>query len=414
MKEQFTQSYLAKIKVTGKGFWITDEGLPNLRLYVGAKGAKTWYVSYRKNDKKQSYKLGSTDTVTVVEARKMTKEFLYLLERGEEPKKKIDKKIQLGEFIETYYKEWVEVSRKTGKETMAMLRSSFQFLYKRPIKELKKYEIEEWRTKRREEGTKCATINRLVTALKAALNWGVDQERIESNPLSRIKPLQELDSEAKTRFLTNDEAARLMDALDARETRIRTGRDSHNEWLAERGKESRPVHVEGGFVDYLKPMVIVALNTGIRRSNIFALAWRDVDFDNKVIILRDTKTRKTSAGQPIRMNDTLTNTLTIWFQQSADTSSDALVFPSPLKKGARMVSVRRSWKKVLEAAQIDDCRWHDLRHDFASQLVMKGADLYAVSKALGHTNIKTTQRYAHLSPDSQLKVVELLDKKEGE
>jgi len=412
MKAQLTQNYLARIKATGKGFWVTDVGCKNLRLYVGARGAKTWYVSYWKDDKKQSRKLGSADALTVIDARKDARDFLARLDRGEEPeKKKVDKKIQLGEFIETYYRPWVETNRKTGKATIAMLCSSFQFLFNQPIEELRKYEIEEWRTKRQNEGTKAASINRLMTALKAVLNWGVDQELLKFNPLNRVKPLQEIDSEERTRYLSDNEVVRLMDALNAREARMISERNSHNKWLKERGKEPFPSYGEGEFVDYLKPMVIVALNTGMRRGNLFALVWGDVDFDNKVITLRDTKTKNSSKAQHIRMNDTLTSALTVWFQQSADISPDALVFPSTLKAGARMVSVRRSWGKVLKDAQIENCRWHDLRHDFASQLVMEGADLYAVSKALGHTNVKTTQRYAHLSPETQLKVVELLDKK---
>ena len=187
MKVNFTQKYVSSIKVTGKKFWLADENCTNLRLLIGATGTKSWYVSFWKDDKKQGHKLGSADVLTVAEARSMARDFLARLARGEEPDKKAEKKLQLGEFIETYYGPWVEAHRKTGKETMAILRSSFQFLFKQPIEGLKKYELEQWRTKRQNEGAKAATINRLITVLKAALNWGLDRDFIESNPLARLK-----------------------------------------------------------------------------------------------------------------------------------------------------------------------------------------------------------------------------------
>ena len=87
----------------------------------------------------------------------------------------------------------------------------------------------------------------------------------------------------------------------------------------------------------------------------------------------------------------------------------ALIFPSPKKKGALMVSTRRSWAAVLKTAQIENFRWHDLRHDFASQLVMQGADLNVVRELLGHSDMKMTLRYAHLAPENKLRAVKLLD-----
>ncbi len=410
MKAKLTQSYVASIKATGKPLWFTDTGFQNLRLYIGASGAKTWYVGFRgKSGPYKSHKLGGADILTVAEAREMARDFLARLARGEEPEKKIEKHVQLGEFLETHYAPWVEVNRKTGKATMAILRSSFSFLFKRPIDELEIIEIEQWRTKRQGEGSKAATINRLIAALRAALNWGVEHNLIESNPLSRLKPLQERDSSKKVRYLLDDEKSRLMAALNEREARLRKGRDSHNKWLAERGEESRPP-LDGAFADYLKPLVLLAMNIGVRKGNLFSLKWGDVDFSTGTIYL-PADTTKPGKDLHVYMNQTVTDTLTAWRQQSPDTSPDALVFPSSKKKGARMVSMRRAWMAVLEAAQIENFRFHDLRHDFASQLVMQGVDLNTVRDLLGHADLKMTLRYAHLAPENKLQAVKLLDKK---
>ena len=73
-----------------------------------------------------------------------------------------------------------------------------------------------------------------------------------------------------------------------------------------------------------------------------------------------------------------------------------------------MVDIKRSWETVLKFAQIENFRFHDLRHNFASQLVMQGVDLNVIRELLGHADMKMTLRYAHLTPESKLKVVELL------
>jgi len=407
MKVNFTQKYLNSIPITGKKHWITDIKCANLRLLIGASGTKSYFVSFRKNDKKQSYKLCSADLITPDEARSMARDFLARLARGEEPEKKTKDKLQFGEFIEKYYGPWVKANRKTGKETYAILTSSFQFLLKTPVEDIKKYDIEQWQSKRRDEGSKAATVNRLVTALKAALNWGVDNEILDFNPLSRQKRLQELDSIKKVRYLSPDEKSRLMAAMDAREDRLRSERQSHNEWMAARGKNTLPP-IDNDFADYLKPMVIISLNSGIRRGSLFALKWGDVDFETKTLTLR-AATMKSGKHLDLKMNKKFITTLTIWHQQSNDTSPESYIFPSPKKKGALLTGVKRSWEGVLKAAGINNFRWHDMRHDFASQLVMKGVDLNTVRDLLGHADMKMTLRYAHLAPESKLRAVELLD-----
>ena len=243
----------------------------------------------------------------------------------------------------------------------------------------------------------------------AALNWGVERKFIDSNPLSHLKRLSERDSNKKVRYLTDDERTRLFAALDEREARLRIGRESHNEWLDERGKELLPT-LDGGFADYLKPLILLAMNSGIRKSDILALTWGDVDFDNELISFVAGKTEDSSGEMlHIPMNETIINTLTAWRKQSADTSKEALIFPSTKKKGAQIVSIKRAWGTLLKNAQIVNFRWHDLRHDFASQLVSRGTDLNTVRELLGHSDMKMTLRYAHLAPENKLKAVKLLD-----
>jgi integrase len=104
----------------------------------------------------------------------------------------------------------------------------------------------------------------------------------------------------------------------------------------------------------------------------------------------------------IPMNETLTHTLTKWKEQTRG-DGEKLVFPSP-KSGEVMDNCKSAWAKLLKDAGITNFRWHDMRHDFASHLVMNGVDLNTVREFMGHADLKMTLRYAHLAPAVKMKV----------
>jgi integrase len=96
--------------------------------------------------------------------------------------------------------------------------------------------------------------------------------------------------------------------------------------------------------------------------------------------------------------------------EAVDDVEDALVFPSP-KTGKKMDNCKSAWAALLKNAEIKSFRWHDMRHDFASQLVMSGVDLNTVRELLGHADLKMTLRYAHLAPENKMQAVKVLDRK---
>jgi integrase len=280
-----------------------------------------------------------------------------------------------------------------------------QFLDK-PISELDVKVMEKWRQDKMRSGTKAATCNRRLTALKAAFNWGLKREYLESNPLAHLEKLKEIDSDVKVRYLTDDERARLMAVLDVRDKKLRDGRISGNEWRLERGYELMP-SISGEYADYMKPMILISLNTGIRQGSLFALTWDNIDFETRTFTIRakDAKGQKTLR---LSMNGMVTKVFMSWREQCSDTSAGKLLFPSP-KTGEVLNNVKKAWKTILKEANITNFRWHDMRHDFASQLVMKGVDLNTVRELMGHSDIKMTLRYAHLAPENRLRAVEVLE-----
>jgi integrase len=314
-------------------------------------------------------------------------------------------KFTYGDFLKNHYEPWVVSQRKSGQETMRSINAAFGFLMPQPIEDLSSIELEQWRTKRLREGSKAATINRLMVALKASVNWAVNHDLIKENPLARMGRLKESDSSVKVRYLSDEERGRLIAALDTREKRIRDARLSHNEWLTEREREAK-AELHGKFADYLKPMVLLSLYSGLRRGSLFGLKWSDIDFFTKTMTIRPDNDKPEKTLQ-LPMNSVVVETLTAWKEQNAPVEDEALVFPSPVS-GGELNNVKKSWANLLKEAQIVNFRWHDMRHDFASQLVMKGIDLNTVRELMGHADMKMTMRYAHLAPSSKLRAVEVL------
>ena len=125
------------------------------------------------------------------------------------------------------------------------------------------------------------------------------------------------------------------------------------------------------------------------------LRWDDLNFEAKTIRLR----RETAKGDKIAyipMNSTVRTILKEWETYRRKGEPGEYLFVGPT--GEPMQDVRSSWRNLLRVAGIENFRWHDMRHDFASRLVMAGVDLNTVRELLGHADLKMTLRYAHLAP----------------
>ena len=150
----------------------------------------------------------------------------------------------------------------------------------------------------------------------------------------------------------------------------------------------------------MKGFVVTALNTGMRKGELFALKWADVSFESGEIRVRKTKGRR---FRVIPMNDLLLGTL----RRHPRSSKGPYVFCNA--DGSPWRDVRTSYRSVLRAAKLPiDLTFHDLRHTFVSNLVMAGEDLRTVAELAGHRDIRTTMRYAHLAPGKLQKSVSRL------
>ena len=153
---------------------------------------------------------------------------------------------------------------------------------------------------------------------------------------------------------------------------------------------------------HLRPILITALNTGMRKEEILSLKWEEnVDLRHGFLLLDRTKNGE---RREIPINATLRAAL----QGLTRRLDSPYVFFDPLT-GKRYRDVKRSFASACRRAGIKDFRFHDCRHTFASQLVMAGADLMTVKELLGHKTLAMTLRYSHLAPAHRRRAVDLLD-----
>jgi integrase len=281
-----------------------------------------------------------------------------------------------------------------------LLNDDFTFLHDKRMDRITQLDIQRWR-KEQLKKNKPASINRKVATLKGLLTRAVEWRVISHNPLAGLKYIK-TDSKARVRYLSEQEEKRLRAALAARDVEARQKRASYNQWREDRGLEPEPDF--GAYCDHLQPMVILALNTGLRRGELFNLKTSDINLGRKLLTVEGT-TAKSGQTRHIPLNDEAYSTIKAWMN---DLDSKGLVFPSPVT-GGRMDNINTAWQGLIDKAGIKDFRFHDLRHDFASKLVMRGTDLNTVRELLGHSTLKMTLRYSHLAPDHLAKAVARLN-----
>lgn len=154
-------------------------------------------------------------------------------------------------------------------------------------------------------------------------------------------------------------------------------------------------------VDHLKPIVITALNTGMRKEEILSLKWENIDMNRGSILLDRTKNGE---HRSVSMNTTVKHTLGGIIRRI----DVPYVFYDP-KTGRRYQDVKTSFNAACRRVGIKNFHFHDMRHTFASHLVMAGVDLTTVKELLGHKDYKMTLRYAHLAEPHKAKAVDILD-----
>lgn len=384
---------------------IHDTKLTGFVIRVRPSGGASYLVSLGRGSWQT---LGKVGVLTPAEAREQARGLLGDAAKdranGRDPvaerkRKKAATKgtIALRAFLADHYDPWLDQHHKRGKETAQRLRAVFADLLDTKLSDMTPWTVEKWRTARlKAPRSKPATVNSHLTMLKAALARAVAWGFLPTHPLGDVKPLK-TDRTGRVRFLTREEEARLREALDIRDDTRRKRREAANAWRRDRGYAEWPADGSG----HLTPIVKLALNTGMRKGEIFNLRWEDVDIGHARLTVRGEGT-KSSQTRHLPINQQALDVLSAWKAQATETTG--YVFPGR-KPGERLDDVKKAWASIVKAAKLLNFRFHDLRHSFASSLVMAGVDLNTVRDLLGHADLKMTLRYSHLAPEHKAAAV---------
>ena len=321
-----------------------------------------WYIDYYVNGRRKRERVGSSRKLaeTVLEKRKVA------IAEGRFLDIKKELKIKFADFANEYLEIYAKPNIRSWKSDLHNFNCIKSFFGELCLQEITPLLIEKFKIERVKK-VKPATVNRALARLKSMFNRAIDWGKFNgANPVKSVKFF--LEDNKRTRYLEQEEVVKFLKYC----------------------------------VGNIKPIAIVALNTGMRKSEILNLKWNDIDFKRGIIYLLRTKNNE---KREIPMNDAVITAL-IKVKKNPESQ---YIFCG--KNGKPFQNIRKSFFTALKNAGIINFRFHDLRHTFASQLVMSGVDLNTVRELLGHKSLEMTLRYSHLSPDHKKRAVDILGKR---
>ena len=278
-------------------------------------------------------------------------------------------------FIRDIYLPWAIDNKRSWQSDIYRGRTLSDYFEKRVFDDVTPMEIERFKSERLRTatghgGTRSPNaINKELQLLSRIFSMAVDNGLAARNPCKRVRKFRT--DWQRDRYLLGEEEARLMGALDAR-------------------------------YPHLRSIVIVALNTGMRRGEILGLSWKDVDFHRSVVFVRRTK-----SGKPryLPMNVALSREL---IERRTALPEAEFVFEG--RSGRPLVDIKHGFGSVLRRAGITDFRFHDLRHTTATRMAEAGVHIRTIAEFLGHASIQMTMRYAHATDEAKRRAAAVLER----
>ena len=323
-----------------------------MRLF---KRGKTWWIDVNYQGRRFRFSLKTTRKAVALQIMQHIQEQII---RGEFQGSGATAPPLFEDFLEDYL-EYAKSNKspKGFEQDKTAAKHLLKFFQGYRLDQITPEAIEQFKINRLKK-VKPISVNRDLQVLRALLNKAIAWGYLRENPMKHVKLFKE--PPGRVRYLTQEEINRLLNATSG----------------------------------YLYTIVVIALNTGMRKNEILALRWSQIDFEKRLIFLEKTKNNK---RRIIPINNFLYQTLLEWKEQSS--GEDRLFHIKDFK---------RAWKTALKRAGIENFRFHDLRHTFASYLVMNGVDLRTVAELLGHSSLRMVQRYSHLSDEHMRRAVEQL------
>lgn len=283
--------------------------------------------------------------------------------------------ISFKDFAEKYRHKHIRRVNKSARNQEYLLNSLIKHFGRKMLHEISAVDLDDYLEQRRCKWS-ASTVNKDLTMLKSMFNRAHEWGHLDGHdPLKRIKKMKE--ENERCRFLSKEEQDRLLS-------------------------------VSSGA---MRLLILLGLRAGLRWGEAVSLRWKYaprsnyVDLEHNVIFIHEALC-KSGKSRHVPLIASLKQAMMDYPQHS----ETGYIFCNP-KTGKPFGRLRKSFKTALKRAEIEDFRFHDLRHCFASDLVRKGVDLFTVQKLLGHSSPSMTQRYAHLSADHLEGAVRVLDEK---
>jgi integrase len=354
---------IGKTKIT-----VFDTLCKNLVIEVSQSGRKTYYFRYKdKRNVTRQPKLSDVNDITLKQARSLTDKYRSMIIMGEDPfatKAALQTVPTIADFIDNSYLPYVKSYKRSWDTDVSLIKNHikphFGRLY---LDEFTKQHLISF-IGRHVKTHAPGSVNRVIILLRYIFNCAIKWEvsGLIKNPTADIPLLEE--NNAKERYLTVEEANSLIVALQLSDNKM---------------------------LQYIIPILIL---TGARKNEVLKAKWEDFNSDTRLWRIPMTKSGK---ARHVPISDGLL----LLLKSIPRLDNCPWLVPNP-KTQLPYISFFCSWNTARKSVGLGDVRVHDLRHSFASFLVNNGRSIYEVQRILGHTQIKTTQRYAHLSQDSLL------------
>lgn len=340
------------------------EIVPGLIIIVTAKSSGgTFFLRYKSSAGKTSYiKIARTNEMTLADARKKAKMLKLEIANGADPanQKRIQKAVlTLSEFYEQHYKPYAAVHKRSASSDHQLytcrLESRFGHIR---LNQFTKTMIIGFHNELRESGLSGSTSDHYIKFLRHAFNLAIEWDMLKENPILGVK-LFNLDNKVE-HYLDAAELERLMAVLQ-------TG-------------ANRPVCMIAMFL----------LSTGARMNEALTAKWEHINRDTRTWIVPALHS-KSKKQRSIPLNDSALDII-----KQLDTEGEFEYLFVNRVTGHAYSNIHKAWGKLRLQAGLPKLRIHDLRHMFASFLVNNGVQIYSISKILGHSTVKVTERYSHL------------------
>lgn len=350
-----------------------DTAITGFILEVRESGGKTYHLRYRDpHGKQRQHKIGDSKSLTFDKARQAAQVLRSRVVLGDSPaeERKIKRAIPtVAEFAEERYMPFVKGYKKSWDSDDSYLRNHVLPRFgSHHLDQVSQLEVVEFHHAMRAKGYALATCNRMLVLMRYMFNlakkWKVPGA--DFNPTIGV-PMYEANN-ARERYLTAEETQRLKAALEKSDN------------------------------TQLQFIVALLLMTGARKRELLEAQWEHFDLERRSWRIPMSKSGK---ARYVPLSSTVLEVLA----QLPRWPGCPYLVPNP-KTRVPYISVFSSWNTARKTAGLHEVRMHDLRHSMASNMVNSGRSIYEVAKVLGHTQLKTSQRYSHLSQETLIAAVD--------